>query len=822
MKSLRIKLATGTSTGSKATIAGFSCSLVLQALCSVGQEAKPLPLKPVPIEQVQIEDSFWSPKRKVWQEVTIPDCFAKFEKDGALANFDKIREGKAGEHGGPPWYDGLIYEMIRGAADFLAAKPDPKLEASLDGYIERIAAAAAKDPDGYINTYTQLKEPSHRWGTNGGNDRWQHDLYNAGALLEAGVHYYRATGKTRLLEVATKLANYMADMMGPAPKQNIIPGHALGEESFVDLYRLFQEQPQLKSRVSVPVNERRYLELAQFWIDARGHHEGRANFGAYDQDAVPVLEQETIEGHAVRAVLLCCGLVAVGETAGRTEYLTTAQRLWTNMVTRRMYLTGGVGSESNDEKFGPDYSLPNNGYAETCASVAAAFFHHAMNLAFGDARYADELERVLYNGVLSGVSVKGTSYFYENPLESGKQRTRWEWHSCPCCPPMFLKVMGALPGYIYAQSPEGIFVNLYIGSHANLSVNGTGVTLQQTTDYPWEGTVKLTLNPEKPTPFALNLRLPNWCQAPQIQVNGQVQTSFETLHGYANVTRQWTQGDVVELSLPMPVQRIHANPKISTDQGRVALQRGPIVYCLEGTDNGHAVRNLVITPESSLAVERNTDLLGGVAVIHGSALSLHQVDWGDNLYKMSLSSPGITNFQFTAIPYFANANRQAAEMMVWVAETPLKARAQTPPNAASLAKVTASRCWTSDTTAALNDQVEPETSDDTKIPRFTWWDHRGTKEWVQYDFEQAKEFSAVEVYWWDERRINAHCRVPQSWQLLYKDGNEWKPVTGASKYGTEMDQYNRVTFEPITTSALRIEAQLQPNWSGGILEWQVE
>jgi DUF1680 family protein len=822
MKSLRIKLPAGKSAGNKATITVFSCSVVLQALCSVGQEAKPLPLKPVPIEQVQIEDSFWSPKRKVWQEIMIPDCFARFEKDGALANFDKIRDGQTGDHGGPPWYDGLIYEMIRGAADFLAAKPDPKLEARLDGYIERIAAAAAKDPDGYINTYTQLKEPSHRWGTNGGNDRWQHDLYNAGALVEAGVHYYRATGKTRLLEVATKLANYMTDIMGPPPKQNLIPGHALGEESLVRLYQLFQEQPQLKSRLSASVNKRRYLELAEFWIDARGHHDGRTDFGAYNQDAIPVLQQETIEGHAVRAVLLCCGLVAAGEAANRTEYLATALRLWTNMVTRRMYLTGGVGSESNDEKFGPDYSLPNTGYAETCASVAAAFFHQAMNLTFADARYADELERVLYNGVLSGVSVKGNSYFYENPLEAGKQRTRWEWHSCPCCPPMFLKVMGAMPGYIYAQGPQEIFVNLYIGNHASLSVNGTKVALQQTTEYPWEGTMKLTINPERSILFTLNLRLPNWCQAPQIRVNGKVQTSFNTLNGYASVNRQWKRGDVVELTLPMPVQRIHANPKVAADQGRVALQRGPIVYCLEGIDNRGTVRNLVIAPESSLAVEHRKDLLGGVIVIHGNALSLYQADWVDSLYRTSLKPPGITNFQFTAIPYFANANRQPAEMMVWVAETPLKAKPLSPLNTASQAKATASHCWTGDTTAALNDQLEPETSDDTKIPRFTWWDHRGTKEWVQYDFVQAKRVSAVEVYWWDERRINAHCRVPQSWQLLYKDGNEWKPVTGASKYGTEMDQYNRVTFEPITTSALRIEAQLHPNWSGGLLEWRVE
>src|SRR6266446_238628 len=312
-------------------------ALVMLSSVASAQDAmlRPHRLIPVPIQQVTIDDAFWSPKLKVWQDVTIQDCFSKFEKNEALANFDKIRDGIDGEHGGPPWYDGLIYEVIRASADFLAAQPDPQLEARLDGCIGRIAAAAAKDTNGYLNTNTQLKEPDHRWGRNGGNDRWQHDLYNAGALVDAGVHYYRATGKTELLQVATKLANHMADVMRPPPKWNVIPGHALGEEALVNLYRLFKEQPQLKSRLSVPVDEQRYLELAEFWIDARGHHEGRTDFGAYDQDEIPVLQQETIEGHAVRAMLLCCGLVAAGEASDRSDYLIEAQRLWNNMVSRR-------------------------------------------------------------------------------------------------------------------------------------------------------------------------------------------------------------------------------------------------------------------------------------------------------------------------------------------------------------------------------------------------------------------------------------------------------------------------------------------------------
>lgn len=788
---------------------------------ALGEPSPPLPLAPVPIQQAALQDAFWSPKIKVWRAVTIPDCFAKFEKDGALTNFDKVRDGAGGEHGGPPWYDGLIYEMIRGCADFLAAERDAALEARLDGYIERIAAAAAKDPDGYLNTYTQLKEPTHRWGLNGGNDNWQHDVYNAGALVEAGVHYYRATGKTKLLQVATKLANHMADVMGPPPKQNVVPGHSLGEEALVKLYRLFREQPALKPQMGVPVEEQRYLQLAEFWLENRGNHTGRKSYGTYGQDHLPVLQQETIEGHAVRATLLCAGLVAAGTVNGRDDYLAAARRLWENMVQRRMYVIGGLGAVAGHEGFGPDYVLPNNGYLETCAAIGAGFFHENMNLALAEARYADELERALYNAILPGVSLKGDSYFYENPIEAGPKRERWAWHGCPCCPPMFLKIMGALPEYIYAQSGESVYVNLFIGSRAEVRLPGGRVVLRQTTRYPWDGAVKLAVEPAQSLEFALNVRLPGWCSEPRVKVNGKTLTKIEAVRGYARLQRKWRRGDVVELSLPMPVQRLKANPRVEANRGRVALQRGPLVYCLEAVDNGGHVRNLVLPPEVPLTAQFRADLLGGVTVIQGPARAMHRVAW-PGLYLPAGQAPGVTNVQFTAIPYFANANRSPGEMQVWIAETPEAADPLPSPTVASRAKPSASHGWKNDTLAALNDQIEPTASDDAKIPRFTWWDHRGTREWVQYDFPQLTQVSAVEVYWWDERRIGAHCRVPQSWRLLYLAGGEWKPVAGASAFGVEMDRFNRVTFEAVETKALRIEAQLQPDWSGGILEWRVE
>ena len=802
----------------------YTAIIELGLSLGLAEEAKTHRLSPIPIRRVTIEDDFWSPKLKVWREITIRDCFTKFENDrgGAINNFDRVRDGKAGGHAGPEWYDGLIYEMIRGSADFLAATPDPELENRLDGYIERIAAAAAKDPDGYLNTWTQLMAPGKRWGLNGGNDVHQHDVYNAGALIEAAVHYYQATGKTRLLQVASKLANHMTDVMGPPPRKNIVPGHSLSEEAMVKLYQLFRKEPELKSRLSVPVNERRYLDLAEFWIENRGNHDGRQDYGAYAQDHKPVLRQETIEGHAVRATLLCAGLVTAGAADGREDYLGEAKQLWKNMVERRMYVIGGLGAVAGHEGFGPDYVLPNNGYLETCAAIGAGFFHRNMNLAFGDARYADELERVLYNGILSGVSLKGNTYFYENPLEAGKNRARWSWHECPCCPPMFLKIMGALPGFIYAQDQEAVYVNLFVSSQATVAQNGAKVVLRQATHYPWQGDIRLTVEAEPEIEFAIHLRLPSWCDDPRLEVNGEPLTDYKNVRGYAQIRRKWRRGDVIGLSLPMPVRRIKAHPKVEADVGRVALQRGPLVYCLEAGDNGGHVQNLVIPPDARLGTQSRPELLGGVMVIHGQAQALSRAEWPDALYLSAKGIPGVSNVEFTAIPYFANANRKPGEMMVWMAESAERAKPLPPATTASGAVPSASHCWPKDTLEALNDQIDPAASDDTKIPRFTWWDHRGTKEWVEYNFERPERISATEVYWWDERRIKAHCRVPKSWRILYRSGNEWKPVSGASEYTTSMDRFNRVIFDSVETSAMRLEVTLQPQWSGGILEWRIQ
>jgi hypothetical protein len=316
--------------------------------------------------------------------------------------------------------------------------------------------------------------------------------------------------------------------------------------------------------------------------------------------------------------------------------------------------------------------------------------------------------------------------------------------------------------------------------------------------------------------------LPGWCDAPELTLNGSPVDPIERSRGYASLRRTWKRGDVVSLKLPMPIQRIKSHPKVAANVGRVALQRGPLIYCLEAADNDGQVRNRVLPPDAILAAKHRPDLLGGITLIEGPSETLAREKWPDLLYQASASAVATAKSNLMAIPYFANSNRQAGDMQVWIAESRMAAEPRPIPTIASRAIPTTSHCWRNDTVAALNDQIDPAASDDTTIPRFTWWDHRGTNEWVQYDFDDSQDVSAVEVYWWDERRINAHCRVPESWRLLYLSDGEWKAVTGVSSYGVEMDQFNHVTFDKVRANGLRIEIQCQPEWSSGILEWRLE
>lgn len=661
--------------------AGFTCAAQQKNVDKLSQ------LKPVALNQVKIKDTFWSPKLKVWYSKTIYDVLDKLEGKydpdlddmikekaekgrtrNAFLNFDLVAQGNKaiGSSDGPPWYDGLVYETLRGGADLLVSYPNAKLEKKMDAYIDRIAAAQNADPEGYINTYTTLNRPTQRWGLNGGDDRWQHDVYNAGMLVEAGVHYYQATGKTQLLKVAVKMANYTTRVMGAEPKLNVIPAHAGPEEAFFKLYILFKTQPDLKKKINIAVNEDDYYSIVQYWIEKRGIYADadgsreRPSFGSYNQDHISVFDQQTIEGHAVRATLLGTGMAAMAGYNGDARYLNTVNNYWNNMVGKRMFITGGEGAIANDEKFGADYFLPESAYLETCAAIGSAFFSQRMNSIFADGKYMDEFERVVYNNMLSSVAADGQHYHYENPLIS-KDRKRWNWHGCPCCPPMFLKMVGALPGYIYAHNENAIFVNLFIGSEAEVSVKSTKVNIKQVTEYPWKGSVKINVNPDQPSNFAVSVRVPGWAigrenpfnlyqstvkEQVTLKVNGSPIT-VKPLNGYIVINRAWKKGDVIEYNLPVEPRLIVPNPLAKTIEGKTAVAAGPIIYAVEGLDNSD-VDILFLKDRTALTTQYRSDIANGVNTVSGKAIK--------NLKEVN----------FTAIPFYAIGNRGVYPYKVWL------------------------------------------------------------------------------------------------------------------------------------------------------------
>ncbi|WP_054024586.1 glycoside hydrolase family 127 protein [Bacillus sp. FJAT-28004] len=541
-------------------------------------------VKNLPVSAVRINDTFWAPKLNVIREVTAHDVLNKFESDGALRNFDFVIVGEGGYHSGEPWFDGLIYETIRGISDILAVHYDEVLDKRVDMIIEKVALAQSAVGDGYINTYTLLDRPNQRWGDNGGNLRWQHDVYNAGCLVEAAVHHYKATGKTTLLEVGVKFANHMCDHMGPPPKRNIVPAHSLPEEALLKLYQLAIDEPALAKILNTPFEASDYLDLVTFWIGNRGNYEDRPCWGEYAQDHKPVLEQEEAVGHAVRATLLYTGLAAYHLSTGDPNYLETAKKLWNNIAHQKSHISGGVGAVHNEEKFGQNYELPDDGYLETCAGVGMGYFSWNLFLATGESQYIDTLETILYNILLAGRSMNGHKYFYENPLVSNGGHNRWEWHSCPCCPPMIVKMLPELPAFIYAHDEDGAFVNLYVEGEVDMEIGGMGVKLSQQTDYPWEGSIGITVKPEREARFQVRLRIPGWCENYAIRVNNEL-TQYSVENGYAVINRVWGLSDVIVLELDLNVDLIEAHPYVTTHENMVAIKRGPMLYCLESMDN---------------------------------------------------------------------------------------------------------------------------------------------------------------------------------------------------------------------------------------------
>lgn len=602
-------------------------------------------LRPVPIENVRLEDGFWAPRLKIIREVTIPSQYRLLEETGRIFNFRRASGKETGSFRGLVFNDSDVYKWIEAAAFSHAYEPNPEIISLVEQTIDEIAAA--QDENGYLNTFFTFERKSERWK----NLRDMHELYCAGHLMQAAVALYRSAGNRRLLEIACRFADHIVDTFGPGKRVGV-PGHPEVEMALVELYRT--------------VGKREYLDLACFFIDNRG--KGIIGGNPYHIDHKPFRELDEIVGHAVRALYLNCGVADVYAEVGDKTLFEALMRLWHNMVERKMYVTGGVGSRYEGEAFGEDYELPNSrAYAETCAAIANFMWNWRMLLLTGDGAFADIMELALYNGVLSGISLDGRHYFYVNPLADRGRHRRQEWFECACCPPNIARLIASLPGYFYSTSDNGVWVHLYASGKARIDLDGSEITLIQETNYPWDGEINITIHPADVKEFNLHLRVPGWCRDASISVNGE-KFSGPLVSGYAVISRSWRDGDKVRILLKMPVERLISHPHVMENNDRVALKRGPIVYCFEGVDNpGFDVWDLVLPDDSQIRVEWMRDLLGGVMVVRGEALAVDPEAFGRKLYaykdEVRLS---VRNVEFTAIPYYAWANRERSPMTVWV------------------------------------------------------------------------------------------------------------------------------------------------------------
>ncbi|MGA2749463.1 MAG: glycoside hydrolase family 127 protein [Verrucomicrobiota bacterium] len=801
----------------------FISCLVSCAAATIGLQAQEpahdYPVKPVPFTSVQIDDLFWAPRIETNRLDTIPFAFEKCVESGRMDNFIRAAEVLRGEQvsnrkpPGYPFDDTDPYKVLEGASYALAVQPDPKMKAYLDDLIAKIGAA--QESDGYLYTARTINpEHPHPWS---GHKRWvndpdeSHELYDAGHLFEAAVANYQATGGRALLDIAIKEANLLCSTFGPETNKlnHIWPGHEIVEMGLAKLYRA--------------TGDERYLKLAKFFIDVRG-----PGGDEYHQSHIKPVDQTEAVGHAVRAGYLYSGMADVAALTGDKDYVRAIDAIWENAVGKKLYITGGIGAVGAGEAFGPDYFLPNmSAYCETCAAVANAFWNQRLFLLHGDAKYVDVLERTLYNGLLSGVSLDGKTFFYPNPLESNRQHSRSPWFGCACCPGNITRFMPSVPGYLYAQKGDTLYVNLFAANNAEIKMDhGRTVKITEETRYPWDGSVTITLHPDAPVNFTVNLRVPGWARDQAVpsdlykfvdhpnlpvilKLNGQ-DVPIKLDKGYASLSKQWKDGDSIELLLPMPVRRIAANPAVQADRGRIALQRGPIVFCLESPDNPEArVRSLMLPDDAPLTASFEPALLNGVEVVRGQALLVKRNDQ-DKLDQIPE--------QFQAIPYFAWANRGRSEMVVWTPDSEKSVRVQPLPTIASTSKVKVSEGGKNP--AAINNLAEPASSNDAENTFFDWWPHKGEQAWVEYQFAKESTVSTTAVYWFDDTG-SGECRTPRSWRLLYKDGDQWIPVDTTDSCGVEKDKYNPITFKPVTTTGLRLEVTMRPDWSAGIQQWKV-
>jgi DUF1680 family protein len=796
------------------TIAGVV--LLIPGCVKKSSSGEDYPIQPVPFTSVNLTDNFWAPRIKKNATVTIPIAFGYCESTGRVRNFEIAGGLDTGKFQTIyPFDDSDVFKIIEGASYSLQTFPDKKLDAYLDTLIYKIGLA--QEEDGYLYTNRTIAEMNggkglHEWAS---KNRWEldsilsHELYNLGHLYEAAVAHYQATGKRTLLDIALKSADLVNKDFG-WDKVKVYPGHQVIEMGLVKLYRV--------------TGEKKYLDLARFFLDVRGPKGDQ-----YNQANKKVIDQTTAVGHSVRATYMYSGMADIAAIEKDAAYLNAITKIWEDLVYGKMYITGGIGASGGNEGFADPFTLPNmTAYCETCASIGDVFFNHRLFLLHGQTKYIDILEKTLYNSMLSGVSLSADRFFYPNPLESDGQHERSAWFGCACCPSNIARFIPAIPGYVYAVTDKELYVNLFISNDANINMGKRKVNISQKANFPWDGKVEITVNPEIKGKFDLKIRIPGWAlnealpgglykftdqntETVKIIVNGE-SSDFMPVDGYAVISRNWKQGDKVEVVFPMPVRKIIADERVKEDIEKIAFQRGPVIYCAEWPDNNTGnVLNFVINKDAAFTTEFEPSLLEGTQVIKTSG----------NQTKRNLDGniELLNEEPVTLIPYALWNNRGAGQMMVWLPTSTQTTHPLPAPTIAYRSKVRASKITRA--LSAVNDQIEPANSNDHSVSYYHWWPNKDKWEWVEYDFEKPETISKTKVYWFDDGP-NGGCRIPDEWEILYLNGKIWEPVKAKTPYQVTKDGWNSLTFNPVKATAVKIKVKLKKDFASGIYEWIVE
>ncbi len=786
------------------------------------QAAHGYPINPVPFTAVKVTPgTFWGQRLEASRKVTIPLAFSKCEETGRYTNFSNAAQhlkdpSKVFPVGGLSFDDTDPYKTIEGASYILQTYPDKKLVQYIDSVLDVIASA--QEPDGYLYTSrTQNPQHPHEWA---GDKRWSkeedlsHELYNLGHMVEGAIAHYQATGSRKFLDIAIRYADVVCKEVGPNPGQAcVVPGHQIAEMALAKLYLV--------------TGDKKYLDEAKFFLDYRGKTTITHD---YSQAHKPVVEQDEAVGHAVRAAYMYAGMADVAALTGDKDYIKAIDAIWDNIVNKKLYITGGIGATSNGEAFGKNYELPNmSAYCETCAAIGNVYVNYRLFLLHGDSKYYDVLERTLYNGLISGVSLEGNGFFYPNPLESMGQHQRQPWFGCACCPSNICRFIPSLPGYIYAVKDKNVYVNLFLSNKSSLTVGGKKVALSQATEYPWNGDITLTVDQNAAGQFAMKIRIPGWLRNQPVpsnlytytdgkrlsatcSVNGNSVAVTPSPDGYLTIDRRWKKGDRVNLHFDMEPRTVRANNKVEADRGMVSIERGPLVYCAEHPDNSFDIMGALINQAPQFTLGKGEIAGTPIQTLTTSAQTLNFNKQG------KLEAQDVT---LTLIPYYAWCHRGSGKMRVWLPQDLNATNPSQPETLASQSKVSSST-ERMPALSAINDRLVPKDENDRSVPYTHWWPKKACTEWLAYELPEESTVQSATVYWYDDGPWGG-CRVPKSWRILYQDQQgQWQPVADADGYPTDKGTACTVNFRPVKTKAVRLEIVLPDDNASGVFEWSVK